>query len=136
MIRITNGGAHGVLVASSSVRAYEQALTYVRKRGALICIGISEFDLLPKNHSTILLTWINQAPQKMSFPIGPEYFVARAVRLTGTSTGNIEDTKEALEYVRKGLVKPMTIEKTLDDIPSCIEALERGDAMGRFVVRV
>lgn len=42
VLKITGGGSHGVLVTSSSVRAYEQALTYVRKRGVMICIGISK----------------------------------------------------------------------------------------------
>lgn len=72
----------------------------------------------------------------MSFPIGPEYFVARGVRLTGTSTGTMGDTKEALEYVRSGKVKPVVIEKKLEDISDCINSLERGEAVGRFVVRL
>ena len=72
----------------------------------------------------------------MTFPVGPEYFVAKAVRLTGTSTGTVQDTKEALEYVRKGQVKPITIEKKLEDIPACIDSLEKGDAVGRYVVRL
>lgn len=71
----------------------------------------------------------------MTFPIGPEYFVAKGVHLTGTSTGTMEDTKEALEYVRNGMVKPIAVEKKLEDIPACIEELEKGDAVGRFVVR-
>lgn len=71
----------------------------------------------------------------MTFPIGPEYFVAKGVRLTGTSTGTMEDTKEALEYVRNGKVKPIAVEKKLEDIPACIEELEKGEAVGRFVVR-
>ncbi|KAI5865626.1 alcohol dehydrogenase [Durotheca rogersii] len=112
----TGGGAHGILVTSSSPRAYEQALTYVRKRGIVMCIGIT--------------------PQKMTFPIGPEYFVARGVRLTGTSTGTMEDTREALEYVRSGLVKPIVIEKSLEDIAGCLDVLEKGDAVGRYVVRL
>ncbi|KAL7625200.1 hypothetical protein AAE478_004415 [Parahypoxylon ruwenzoriense] len=115
-IAITGGGAHGILVTSSSPRAYEQALTYVRKRGIVVCIGIT--------------------PQKMTFPIGPEYFVARGVRLTGTSTGTLEDTREALEYVKKGQVNPITIEKSLEDIAGCLEILEKGDAVGRYVVRL
>lgn len=115
VIKATGGGAHAILVTSSSVKAYEQALTYVRKRGIIICIGITA--------------------QKMTFPVGPEYFVSRGVRLTGTSTGTMEDTREALEYVRNGHVKPVIVEKNLEDIPACIEELERGDAVGRFVVR-
>jgi propanol-preferring alcohol dehydrogenase len=70
----------------------------------------------------------------MNFPIGPEYFVAKGVRLTGTSTGTISDTKEALEFLRAGKVKPIIIEKNIEDIPQVLEHLEQGDAVGKFVV--
>ncbi|KAL3260910.1 hypothetical protein ABHI18_004182 [Aspergillus niger] len=112
--RVTGGGPHGVIVVSSSTRAYEQALTYVRKMGTLVCIGIT--------------------PNKMHFPIGPEYFVARGVRLTGSSTGTMEDTCQALKYVRDGRVKPMIVEARLEEIEACLQALEKGEADGRFVV--
>lgn len=42
VIDITSGGAHGILVTSSSPRAYEQAITYVRKLGIIVCIGASK----------------------------------------------------------------------------------------------
>lgn len=71
----------------------------------------------------------------MHFPVGPEYFVARGVRLTGSSTGTMEDTREALQYVRDGRVKPMIVEVRLGDIGACLQALERGEADGRFVVK-
>lgn len=71
----------------------------------------------------------------MHFPVGPEYFVARGVRLTGSSTGTMEDTREALQYVRDGRVKPMIVEVRLEDIGSCLQVLERGEADGRFVVK-
>lgn len=70
----------------------------------------------------------------MNFPVGPEYFVAKGVRLTGTSTGTMDDTKEALEFLRSGQVKPIIVEKALDEIPACLDRLEKGDAVGRFVV--
>ncbi|RAK91759.1 alcohol dehydrogenase [Aspergillus costaricaensis CBS 115574] len=115
VIRVTDGGPHGVIVVSSSSRAYEQALKYVRKMGIIVCIGIT--------------------PNKMHFPIGPEYFVARGVRLTGSSTGTMEDTREALQYVRDGRVKPMIVKVRLEAIGACLQALERGEADGRFVVK-
>lgn len=54
----------------------------------------------------------------------------------GTSTGTLEDTKEALEYVRKGEVQAIVVEKKLADIPDCLAALEKGDVVGRFVVKM
>ncbi|GAD98038.1 hypothetical protein ANI_1_1334144 [Paecilomyces variotii No. 5] len=116
VIDITSGGAHGILVTSSSPRAYEQAITYVRKMGIIVCIGATS--------------------TKMTFPIGPEYFVGKGVRLTGTSTGTLRDTEEALELVRQGKVKPIIVEKKLEDIPECLDLLAKGDAVGKFVVKL
>lgn len=47
----------------------------------------------------------------------------------------MRDTEEALEYVRQGKVKPIIEEKKLEDVQRCLETLEKGDAVGRFVVR-
>ncbi|RDK38309.1 GroES-like protein [Aspergillus phoenicis ATCC 13157] len=129
--RVTGGGPHGVIVVSSSTRAYEQALTYVRKLGIIVCIGISKLRWYLRATSQAN---IPPAPNKMHFPIGPEYFVARGVRLTGSSTGTMEDTCEALQYVRDGRVKPIIIEAQLEEIEACLQALEKGEADGRFVV--
>ena len=132
VISATQGGAHGVLVVSSSPKAYEQAIRYVRKTGALVCIGISEclfqFTYLP----SLLLTCVI-APTPMQFPVGPEYFVAKGVRLMGSSTGTMIDTQEALEFVRNGKVKPITVKKNLEDIQDCLRALEGGDVVGCFI---
>ncbi|KAJ5728165.1 hypothetical protein N7493_004495 [Penicillium malachiteum] len=105
VIRVTDGGTHGVLVVSSSPKAYEQALRYVRKMGALVCIGIR-----------------------------PEYFVAKGVRLLGSSTGTMNDTKEALDFVRDGRVKPITVKKKLGDIQECLTAIEAGEIVGRYII--
>ncbi|RAK95847.1 zinc-dependent alcohol dehydrogenase [Aspergillus ibericus CBS 121593] len=113
IIQLTDGGPHGVIVVSSSTKAYEQALTYVRKTGIIVCIGIT--------------------PNKMNFPVGPEYFVARGIRLTGSSTGTMKHTQEALEYVRDGRVKPRIVETRLEEIEACLQALEKGEVEGRFV---
>ncbi|KAJ5722733.1 hypothetical protein N7488_000768 [Penicillium malachiteum] len=114
VIRMTDGGAHGVLVVSSSPKAYEQALRYVWKMGALVCIGITSTP--------------------MQFPIGPEYFVAKGVRLLGSSTGTMNDTEEALEFVRDGRVKPITVKKKLADIQECLTAIEAGEIVGRYII--
>lgn len=104
----------------SAEQEYSSALALVRIESLILSV-----------HMTYL---VHKAPQKMTFPIGPEYFVAKGVRLTGTSTGTLEDTKEALELLRAGKVKPIIIEKNIEDIPWCLEQLEKGDAVGKYVV--
>ncbi|PYH89952.1 hypothetical protein BO71DRAFT_434302 [Aspergillus ellipticus CBS 707.79] len=41
---------------------------------------------------------------------------SRGVRLTGSSTGTMTDTREALEYVRDGRVKPLAVETRMEQI--------------------
>lgn len=72
----------------------------------------------------------------MTFPIGPEYFVGKGVRLTGTSTGTLRDTEEALKLVQEGKVRPIIVEKKLEDIQECLDLLEKGDGVGKFVVKL
>lgn len=105
--------------------------------GVLVCIGISK--QCPAFLEVCLPRSIdrrNTAPSKMTFPVGPEYFVARGVRFMGTSTGTLKDTREALDYVHRGEVRTIIAEKTLAEIPECLNVLEKGDAVGRFVVRM
>ena len=72
----------------------------------------------------------------MTIPVGPEYFVGKGVRLIGTTLGTLTDAAEALDYVLKGKVKTIVVEKKLDDIGACLDALEKGEGIGRFVVNV
>lgn len=74
------------------------------------------------------------APKKTTFPIGPEYFVGRGVRLIGTSLGTIQDAEEAMGYAVQRRVKTKVIPKKLEDVGFCLDALEHGENMGRFVV--
>ena len=71
---------------------------------------------------------------KMTIPVGPEYFIARGITLTGTSLGNLKDAEEALAYLEQGKLKPVVVEKRIEDIGDCLDALEEGEGMGRFVV--
>lgn len=80
----------------------------------------------------------------MQFPVGPELlssFVAKGVRLMDISIGTMQDTKEALEYLRWDQMKPIIVEKKPEDT-STIQAglntstLEKGDAVGQFVIKM
>lgn len=45
--RLTSHGAHVALVCSSSNRAYAQAISFLRFRGVLVCLGVPEGKLVP-----------------------------------------------------------------------------------------
>lgn len=76
------------------------------------------------------------APVKMTLPVGPEYFVGKGIRIIGTSLGTIKDSEEALDYLLKGKVRTIVKEKKLGDIGTCLDALEHGEGIGRFVVNL
>ena len=70
----------------------------------------------------------------MTFPIGPEYFIGKGIRLIGTSLGTMKDTEEALACLIDGKVKTIVVPKKLGDIGKCLDLLEHGESAGRFVV--
>jgi len=48
IIETTGGrGAHGVLVLAASNKSYEQAMSYLRPRGIVVCIGMPEGESVP-----------------------------------------------------------------------------------------
>lgn len=94
--------------------AYKQATQYIRFSGCMVCIGLPN------------------VPTQL--PVGPEYFVGKGIRILGTSTGSIEDTKESLAYAANGSVKAHVLEQNLDSLQSVLDNLEKGDQLGRVVL--
>ncbi|KAI0160502.1 alcohol dehydrogenase [Xylariaceae sp. FL1272] len=116
VISATGGGAHGALICASSSQAYVDALKFLRRAGTLVCIGL---------------------PQKtMQLPVGPQDFVARGIRLIGTSTGDRQDTIEALEFVAQGKVVPQLVEKKLEDIEDILSDIENGKVHGKAIIKI
>ncbi|ERT02385.1 alcohol dehydrogenase, propanol-preferring [Sporothrix schenckii 1099-18] len=117
VVAATDGvGAHGALICASSGVAYADAVKYLRKSGVLVCIG------LPLRPTPI--------------PVLPEDFVARGLRLEGTSTGDRTDTAEALEFVARGQVKPQIVERQLGEIEAILEEIEKGTVHGKSVIKI
>ncbi|KIW15643.1 hypothetical protein PV08_05692 [Exophiala spinifera] len=113
--RVT-GGASGALICASNGRAYADAVKYLAKAGTMVCIGLP--------------------PRPSPIPVLPEDFIARGIKIMGTSTGTLKDTEEALDFVAQGLVKPRLVEKSLDDIESVLEDIEHAKVEGRVVIRM
>lgn len=116
ILKVTEGGAHCAIVTASSIRAYSDALKYLRKSGSLVCIGLP--------------------PQGQTLPVGPADFIGRGLRVMGSSIGTLQDTTEALQYVKDGAVKPRCVSAKLDDVASLLEQLERGAVAGRYVIEM
>ncbi|KAK5096117.1 hypothetical protein LTS08_007723 [Lithohypha guttulata] len=113
---ITNGGAHGAVVCSGSGRAFTGAVDMLRIGGTLSCIGIPPGDI----HLTTPLATI----------------IIRGLKVVGNLVGSMEETLEAVELVRQGKVKPHIEVREFDELPNIYEMLEKGDILGRVVLKV
>jgi propanol-preferring alcohol dehydrogenase len=113
---ITDGiGAHGVFVTASP--AYKGAVELVGDRvGAVVmCIGL---------------------PPKGSVTLGadPSRFVVKNLTIKGSLVGTMEDTRLALDFAKRGLLKQICEVYPIDRLPEAVDKLRKGQVAGRMVV--
>jgi alcohol dehydrogenase, propanol-preferring len=114
--RISNGGAQGVIVAVGSPRAFAQAADMLRVGGTLCCIGIP--------------------PGKVFLETPISSIVIKGLHITGNLVGSLKECLEAVELVRRGVVKPKISVRPFRELENVYEELERGDVAGRVVLKV
>lgn len=113
---LTSGGAHAAIVASGSGKAFSGAVDMLRIGGTLCCVGIPPGDVyLTTPISTIII---------------------KGLKVVGNLVGSMDETLEAVEAVRKGDVKVQVKVMEFEELPKVYDMLERGDVMGRIVLRV
>ncbi|KAH8886541.1 NAD(P)-binding protein [Thozetella sp. PMI_491] len=93
---MAGGGVKAVIVAAGSGKAYASALPMLAAFGTLVCVGIPPLD------------------QTMS--LHPLQLIDKGITLVGTLVGTRLDCLEALEFVRRGVVKPSTTIVALEDL--------------------
>lgn len=113
---LTGGGAHAAIVTSGSPKAFSGAVDMLRIGGTLCCIGIPPGDV----HLTTPVATI----------------IIKGLKVVGNLVGSMSETLEAVELVRKGQVKPHIEVRDFDQLTEVYELLERGDILGRIVLRV
>lgn len=85
---LTGGqGAPAVIVCAGAGRAYQDAVEMLAPFGTLMCVGIP--------------------PPDQVFSMHPLQFIAGGYKIKGSSVGTRRDTLEALQFVKRGLVKPV-----------------------------
>ncbi|GJD07806.1 Alcohol dehydrogenase [Galdieria sulphuraria] len=82
-IQRSTGGAHGVLIAAASMKAYEQAIGMIRRRGVIVCNG------LPPG----------------TFPLSVFEVVLKGATVKGSIVGTRKDLQEAIAFAAEGKVK-------------------------------
>ncbi|GAD96113.1 alcohol dehydrogenase [Paecilomyces variotii No. 5] len=113
---ITNGGAHGVVVTAGNAKAFSHACEMLRVGGTLSCVGIPP------------------GQPHLETPIST--IVIRGLKITGNLIGSLSEAMEAVELVRRGIVKPNVIVRPFKELPKAYEEMEKGDISGRIVLKI
>lgn len=113
---ITNGGANAVIVTAGSAKAYSQAADMLKVGGTMSCVGIP--------------------PGKGFIETPISTIVIKGLRIVGNLVGSLKECLEAVELVRRGVVKPNISVRPFTDLPAVYEEFEKGDITGRIVLKV
>ncbi|GME66158.1 alcohol dehydrogenase [Neofusicoccum parvum] len=113
---ITNGGANAVIVTAGNAKAFVQAADMLKVGGTLSCVGIPpERGFIETPISTIVI---------------------KGLHITGNLVGSLKECLEAVDLVRRGVVKPKISIRKFEDLPTVYKELEKGDISGRIVLQV
>ncbi|OJD32197.1 alcohol dehydrogenase [Diplodia corticola] len=113
---LTGGGANAVIVTAGSSAAFAQAADMLKVGGTLCCVGIP--------------------PGKCFLEVPISTIVIRGLHITGNLVGSLKECLEAVELVRRGVVKPKISIREFRDLPAVYDELEKGDVAGRIVLKV
>ncbi len=106
------GGAHGVLVTAVSSKAFDQALTMLRRGGTLVCNGLPTGD----------------------FPVSIFNTVLNGITIRGSIVGTRLDLQESLDMAAEGKVKATVAAEPLENINDIFERMRDGKIEGRIVI--
>jgi propanol-preferring alcohol dehydrogenase len=108
-------GAHGVFVTAPA--AYKTALSYVGGRvGAVVmCIGLAPAGTVTVGDD-------------------PDRFIFQNLTVKGTLVGSRRDAAAALDFARRGILKPIAEVYPINRLPEAVDRLMKGQVAGRLVV--
>ena len=106
-------GPSAALLLAVQEKPFQQATQYVRSRGVVVCIGLP-------------------AHANISAPVFDT--VVRMIQIRGSYVGNRADTSEALDFVRRGLIKVPYKTTGLSKLQDVFNLMKEGKIAGRYVV--
>ena len=106
------GGAHGVLVTAVSSKAFDQALTMLRRGGTLVCNGLPTGE----------------------FPVSIFDTVLNGITIRGSIVGTRLDLQESLDMAAAGKVKATVAAEPLENINDILDRMRDGKIEGRIVI--
>ncbi|MBK0065186.1 MULTISPECIES: alcohol dehydrogenase AdhP [unclassified Acinetobacter] len=110
--KATGEGCHGVLVTAVSPKAFEQAVSIVRRGGTMVLNGLP--------------------PGKFDLSIFD--MVLDGITVRGSIVGTRLDLKEALDIAARGKVKAHISVEPLENINDIFDRMEHGKIDGRIVI--
>ena len=110
--KITDGGAHGVLITAPSLAAFKQGVAMTRKLGTCVLTGLP--------------------PGEFPFPLFD--VVVKRITVRGSFVGTRQDMAEALTFAVEGKVKADIERQPLSAINQVLGRLERGEVAARVVL--
>jgi len=113
---VTGGGASGVVVCTASNAAYAQAVSFLKFRGVLVCVGVPEGPLVP-------IATAN-----------PATMLASELKIVGSAVGNRKDAAETLRLAARGIVKTHFTVQPMDKLTETFEKMDKGQLQGRVVL--
>ena len=113
---ITGLGAHAVIVTAGSSKAFAHACEMLRVEGTLSCVGIP--------------------PGRPHLETPISMIVIKGLKITGNLVGSLKECMEAVDLVRRGVVKPEIKTRPFRELSLAYEEMEKGDVAGRIVLKV
>lgn len=114
VVEYTGGGSHAVLLVATKPGIYSKGVAMCRRRGTVVCVGIMGADI--------------------HIPI-PD-LVLRCITVRGSNIGTRQDTREALDFAARGLVKVHVHTAPLDQINEVYSEMNQGHVKGRSVLQL
>ena len=112
VVKLTGGGAHGVLVTAVSPPAFAQALRLVRRKGTVSLVGLPPGDFATPIFDVVL----------------------KRITLRGSIVGTRKDLAEAIQFAAEGKVSAHIHKAKLEDINRVFADLKAGQVDGRVVL--
>lgn len=103
-------------MTAGNAKAFARAADMLKVGGTLCCVGI---------------------PSQIGFIETPVSAIAvKSLHITGNLVGSLKECLEAVDLVRRGVVKPKITVRDFADLPAVYSEMEKGDISGRIVLKV
>ena len=116
IVEATNGGAHAIIITTPHPGAFKDLSDMLRVGGSLCTVGIP--------------------PGNVFLDVPVAAIVIKGLRVQGNLVGSLGETKEAVEFVRDGRVKPHVVVRGFGELDDVYGELERGEILGRVVLEL